>query len=239
MRIDKYEYGEVRYIDCMNKENGLPTLEDKSIDLCLTDPPYNINLKGVSSRSSKKYKIYYKDIMEPNEYKKWSILWFNEIKRICKRIMFTPGNRNLYMWFEIEKFDMVYWHNPIKQGESKPSKVTAIEPILCYNVGGSKKKLTSNYLYALTCQDLKTTIHPCPKPLLLFHKIINDKRLGVESIIDPFLGSGTTAEVCTKLGIPWLGYELNEVYSQDIDKRLKDCKREFKPTQLNLEGWNL
>ena len=26
----------------MNEDNGLPTLPDKSIDLCITDPPYNV-----------------------------------------------------------------------------------------------------------------------------------------------------------------------------------------------------
>ena len=40
------------------------------------------------------------------------------------------------------------------------------------------------------------------------------------SVIDPFIGSGTTAEVCIKLGIPYIGYEINPIYKHDIDIRI-------------------
>ena len=76
-------------------------------------------------------------------------------------------------------------------------------------------------------------IHPSPKSFQIWDYII--RKLNPKSVIDPFLGSGTTAEVCTKLGIPWIGYEINEVYSQDINKRLKNCKKE--PQQINLEKY--
>jgi site-specific DNA-methyltransferase (adenine-specific) len=76
-------------------------------------------------------------------------------------------------------------------------------------------------------------LHPSPKSRYLWYYILN--KLKPSSVIDPFLGSGTTAEVCTKLGIPFLGYEINEVYSQDIEKRLKGCKRE--PKQVSLESY--
>ena len=46
------------------------------------------------------------------------------------------------------------------------------------------------------------------------------------------MGSGTTAEICTKLGIPWIGYEMNESYKQDIETRLKNCVKE--PHQIKL-----
>ncbi len=73
-------------------------------------------------------------------------------------------------------------------------------------------------------------IHPCPKDPKLWKYIIGN--IKPKSVLDPFMGSGTTAEICTKLGIPWLGYEINEVYSQDINKRLKNCKKE--PKQISL-----
>ena len=70
----------------------------------------------------------------------------------------------------------------------------------------------------------RNTVHPHPKPYEVWSKIIS--RLKPKSVIDPFLGSGTTAEVCTKLGIPWLGYELNMAFAVDINDRLRYCKKE-------------
>jgi len=76
-------------------------------------------------------------------------------------------------------------------------------------------------------QDIK---HGCPKNRAVWYEVI--KGIKPDSVIDPFMGSGTTAEVCTKLGIPWIGYEINEIYKQDIEKRLKGSVKE--PEQINL-----
>ncbi|MFW9972967.1 MAG: DNA methyltransferase [Candidatus Odinarchaeota archaeon] len=57
-------------------------------------------------------------------------------------------------------------------------------------------------------------------------------QLRPKSVLDRFMGSGTTAEVCTKLGIPWFRYEMNKNFKQDIETRLKNCVKE--PQQINL-----
>ena len=38
----KMKWNTVKYIDCMDVEEGLPSLPEKSIDLCLTDFPYGV-----------------------------------------------------------------------------------------------------------------------------------------------------------------------------------------------------
>lgn len=55
--------------------------------------------------------------------------------------------------------------------------------------------------------------------LVLIMKIL--KRQKPYSIIDPFMGSGTIAFCCKQLGIKYLGYEIEQIYKIDIDKRLK------------------
>ena len=67
------EWNQVKYIDCMDEKEGLPSLTDKSIDLCLTDPPWNVKYKGGGPRQIK-VKNKYKD-----DYKmKWNHSWLNE-----------------------------------------------------------------------------------------------------------------------------------------------------------------
>ena len=51
-------------------------------------------------------------------------------------------------------------------------------------------------------------IHPSPKDELLWTRILSE--IKPSSVLDPFMGSGTTMEACLQLGIPCIGYELME-----------------------------
>lgn len=44
-------------------------------------------------------------------------------------------------------------------------------------------------------------------------------------VIDPFLGSGTTAVACAELGVPFIGYEIVEEYAEMANERVKEQKR--------------
>ncbi len=214
----------------MNEVNGLPTLEDKSIDLCLTDPPYNVNYK----QKSKTIKRQFYDDMDEN-YNKWCEQWFLEIRRICNLLIFTPGTPNLKLYFNIEKpRDLLYHYKVNGQGRTSVCRFNRCEILLVYGEIRKESKFLDNvfmgYLNNGFLREKCNYIHPCPKDIKLWKYIIGNVK--PTSVLDPFLGSGTTAEVCTKLGIPWLGYEINKVYSQDINMRLKGCKRE--PKQINL-----
>ena len=160
--------------------------------------------------------------------------WYFQIKKVCNRIVFTPGYNNFKHWFLIDiKLDFLIHYNRGKLGETINCKISKFEPILTRNIN----KNTGKFIWSVFEEHGKykkiELIHPCPKNPLLWNWII--KNLKPKSVIDPFLGSGTTAEVCTKLGIKWLGYEINEVYSQDINKRLKNSKKE--PQQIDLKNY--
>ena len=105
--------------------------------------------------------------------------------------------------------------------------------IFCYQVPVKFSISILKYNYGGCNVDYPEMIHPCPRAMKVWEWIL--KTIKPESVIDPFLGSGTTAEVCEKLGIKWLGYEINEIYSQDIEKRLRNVKVE--PRQVGLEAF--
>jgi len=219
------EWNRVIYQDCMNEENGLPTLEDKSIDLCFTDPPYGVNFRG---KNNGKYlhpnEIFYKD----NFSFEWQKLWFEEILRICEGVIFTCGTKYMYDWIRYKKpsYPMKIWYKSNACGFFK------YDPLLFYGKIKGWKYIRDVVDILLKPHPLGYFLHPTPKTYIFWYYILS--KLKPKSVIDPFIGSGTTAEVCTKLGIPWLGYEINEVYSQDINKRLKNCKKEPKQMELML-----
>ena len=67
-------------------------------------------------------------------------------------------------------------------------------------------------------QDYKNP-HPAPFPVALVSRIIG--ATGAEIVLDPFMGSGTTAVVAKKLGRQYIGIELSPDYCQMAEARLQ------------------
>ena len=68
--------------------------------------------------------------------------------------------------------------------------------------------------------------HPTQKPLELIERMVlaSSPRGGV--VLDPFMGSGTTAEVCVKNDRRFIGFEINPKYVDITEKRIKDRKED-------------
>jgi site-specific DNA-methyltransferase (adenine-specific) len=66
----------------------------------------------------------------------------------------------------------------------------------------------------------RQNFHPTVKPLALIHYLIKLITPPGGTILDPFLGSGTTAVAATQLGHPWIGCELTEDYWPIIQARI-------------------
>ena len=231
------EWSKIYYCDCLNSKRGLPSLPDKAINLCITDPPFNIGIKA-SSRdiSPNKRKISPNAIVyEDNrrDYDVWCLTWFKELKRICDMIIIYYGGRNLPLWIKIERpVQILYRISKNTRSYGKITYFRSVFPLVCY--GNFKNRLIRDvFVYHSKngfLRQKKYLQHPCPLNEHFWFDLIS--QLKPKSVIDPFMGSGTTAEVCTKLGIPWIGYEMNKSYKQDIDARLRNCIKE--PNQIEL-----
>lgn len=70
---------------------------------------------------------------------------------------------------------------------------------------------------------VRNKIHPTQKSIPLFKKLINQfVPLRQNTVIlDPFLGSGTTAVACEQLGIRWIGIEIKEEYCEIAANRVE------------------
>ncbi len=69
MKLKKFELNKIYNMDCLE---GLKQIEDNSIDLIVTDPPYNIG------------KDFENDNLPQEEYLKWCEKWIKELVRVCK-----------------------------------------------------------------------------------------------------------------------------------------------------------
>jgi len=67
-------------------------------------------------------------------------------------------------------------------------------------------------------------LHPTQKPEEMLKRIIIASSNEGDLVLDPFLGSGTTAVVAEQLKRNWIGIEINKKYVEFAKKRIKDYK---------------
>ncbi len=113
----------------------------------------------------------------------------------------------------------------------KPLVNNYINTLKEYNVGlfnaKSEEGFQSNIIENIKRDDLQDyNIHCTVKPLDLIEKLIK-LTMPIDNnniLIDPFLGSGTTAVACKKIGVPYLGIEICSEYIDIATKRLKELR---------------
>lgn len=103
-----------------------------------------------------------------------------------------------------------------------------------------------SYLWKGVLQDGEKGVqrwHPTQKPIAVMEWCIKQLRKPAETILDPFMGSGTTGVACVKLGRKFIGIEIDERYFDIALKRVSEAMRQpdmfieaakSAPTQLDL-----
>jgi DNA modification methylase len=76
--------------------------------------------------------------------------------------------------------------------------------------------------------------HPSQKPLELISKLIACSTAPGDIVLDPFLGSGTTAVAAEELGRRWIGIELNPLYVTLAKQRLAEKRGLFSPAATGV-----
>lgn len=66
--------------------------------------------------------------------------------------------------------------------------------------------------------------HPTQKPIELYEWILKNYAKEGDKILDTHVGSGSSRIACEKLGFDYVGYEIDEYYFQEQEKRFKEEK---------------
>ena len=73
----------------------------------------------------------------------------------------------------------------------------------------------------------ENTPHPTQKPEMILERIIKASSHRGDIVLDPFMGSGTTATVASRLGRQFIGFEINKEYVRLALKRLDSVQLEL------------
>ena len=193
--------------DCLEVMRSMP---DKSVDAVITDPPYNVGLDYSNGDNRK-------------DYQEWCALWFAECQRIANFTIFTPGMVNIAMWYRIsEPLWVASWHKPNQCSSSRLGGFNAWEPILIY---GKPNKRVGHDAWSMSIGQQKDVgNHPCPKYLPFWKKMIIDITADASTILDPFMGSGTTGVACVQTGRNFIGIEIDPTYFAIAERRIKEAQ---------------
>ena len=226
----------------------LRTLEDNSVDMGVTSPPYNKkkNKKGVLVKDIKYTDI--NDHLPEDQYQEEQIEILNELYRVIK-----PGGSFFYnhkvRWEEGKMIHPMEW---VTKTDWTLKQEIVWDRSLAANIRGwrfwqveeriywlykprnkkdngdellSKHALLTS-VWRLRPEMKKETVsnHPAPFPIEIptrcIYSILDDKKDCV--IIDPYMGSGTTGVVSKLLGHKYIGIDISKTYIEQANNRIEN-----------------
>lgn len=180
------------------------------VDATICDPPYGVNGgSGTLGKASQKTK-YKADFPDTAEYiHDVCAPIIAQCLKISKRMAITTGSRNMFKYPPPD--DIGGFTHPVGNGLSFWGMIT-FQPILFYGRDPRIGLTISAMTHPMTSPADKTINHPCPKPIKEWTWLVNKASLVGETVLDPFMGSGTTGVACAKLGRKFIGIELDQKY---------------------------
>lgn len=248
----------------MKSSEFMSEIEDNSVDLVVTSPPYNIDINyGNKVRNGKVIEskgVKYSDNLSEDEYRKMLEKVFLECKRVLKEsgsIFINIKNRydkdriitpfwiedyfkdmylkNVIIWnFDwggstskrfAPRYEYVYWFTKHKS-KYKFNLDDVKVPALNYRPDRYKSLLKNPSdvwrISMVSGNSEERTSHPAQYPESLIKRIVLCSTDENDLVLDPFMGSGTSAVVAKKLNRNYLGYELEPDYIDIANSRLEN-----------------
>jgi len=227
-------------IRCMDTLEGMKMLPDRSFDLVIADPPYGIsrdlNCKDKKLGTTAKLNFNF------GEWDKFDMEWFSEaIKKTKGWIVTFCAKKDIgKYWDALEKQDFIaidsaVWLKPDPLPlNAKTRFLNAWEAMVIGKRPGSY--FGSNYshnVFKYQAPKGKGRIHPTQKPLKLIKEIVQTTAPPGGIVLDPFMGSGTTAVACKELGINFIGFEIDKEYFKKANERLRESSPDKKLEDFN------
>ena len=218
-------------------------IPDSSVDLILTDPPYNISQYSSGNIYLPNRTPINNDIAEWDKIEIDPKEYVQEFLRILKPtgniFIFTSYN-SIGKWHSVfdHKFDTaqyMVWHktNPTPS-IFKNSFLKSCELIICFWNKGHTWNFTSqegmhNFIETPICSQperLMNPKHPAQKPVKLLEHIIKIASNKGDLVFDPFMGVGSAGVAALKNGRKYIGIEIEKSYFEAAVKRIDGVEKE-------------
>ena len=215
--------------DCLNV---LKDIEDNTIDLVVTDPPYEVitggrngGVKGKPSGILKENKQLMKSIPKVD-------LWLSECFRVMKdgtHIYIMTNTLNLTNYLNIINGVGFKLHNLLvwNKNNTTPNRwyMKNCEYVIFARKGFAK---SINNPSSQTVHNFDNIIgnkkHPTEKPVDLMKLYVENSSQVGDTVLDPFMGSGSTGVACKELDRNFIGVELDKQYFDIAESRINNVE---------------
>ena len=209
---------EIYHGDCLEIMPQLP-----AVDFVITDPPYN---------AKKNYGGMTDDARPWPEWVGWLDLVLDNCRWNAPDVFMFLSQTSYRKYVRLGRHEIKWsaiWHKPLAMAMCVGPYMPHWEHIAYWgpfrNIKGNR---WGSDVISANVEHGKTRFgHPTPKPYLLMTKLI--QRVDAQTILDPFMGSGTTLRAAKDLGRKAIGIEINEEYCETAAKRLGQSVMDFGP----------
>lgn len=223
--IEPYYQEDAGIIYCGDCLEILPSMV--IVDSIVTDPPFAM-AGGISCGSSSQ--------LDTQFFLHWWTAISNEISRIGKldgegfiwcdwktAVLFASGFKPKIQTYNVWRVAQMLYHYREMPGQGKPFRASV--DMIAYIRGpkskGHRIELTTHNMISKYWYYGKHNNHPAEKDVHIAQKLIKWCSDEGDIILDPFLGSGTTALAAKELGRKFIGIEISEEYCAIAVKRLR------------------
>lgn len=212
--------------DCLERMKEIP---DGSVDLVLTDPPYNIareNNFHTMGRAGIDFGewdkgadilTYIKDVSRIL-HKNGSFVVFNDWKNLGDIVKFAET-----CGFETKDMLRLEKSNPMPRNRDR-RYITDFECAIWFTKKGAKwvfNRQDEKYQRPKFVHGIDKGLHPTQKSLRLMEELVKIHSNENQQVLDCFIGSGTTGVACKNLNRKFIGIEMDENYFDIACKRIK------------------
>jgi DNA modification methylase len=208
--------------DCRDVLATLPS--GFTVDVTVTDPPYGVGLTGKLAKQrggGQTFRAGAYSFDDAPEYVRDVVVPVIEAcRKISRAVVLTPGIRNLWAYPPADDLGCFFSAAGTGVGRwgftcSQPILYYGADPYLAAGMGSRANSHGQTYP-----NDANSIGHPCAKPLPMWRWLVGRTSLPGMTILDPFMGSGTTLVAAKPQGCKAIGIELEERYCEIAAKRL-------------------
>ena len=228
----------------------IKNVPDKSVDLIVTDPPYQIDsLRGGNNRLGQSIMSVSAELGDNGLDAGIDLSILDEFMRVMKK-------PNIYIWMNLKQlypyldyfvgkhkcnWNLLVWQKSNAMPLCGGKYMNDCE-YCAYFYKGIRLNTTYDtaktvYITPLNVSDKQEYEHPTIKPLdIIENLVINSSNPG-DLVLDPFIGSGTTAVAAKRLGRDYVGFEISERYfaiAQDRVNGITQRERRLGAVQMSL-----
>jgi DNA modification methylase len=194
--------------DCLEIMKSIP---DKSVDAVITDPPYGVN-----------YADWDSDI--PSQE------FLDNCLRISSGVVVMFGAANMmleYSRYRPRPNRIMIWSPSFTLSHTMSDGIAyRYHPIFLWNIPKQSDKVINWDVLNDNTECGNWWMHPATKPVSLMNKLVS--AFGGDTILDPFMGSGTTGVACVQTGRNFIGIEIDQTYYAIAEKRIKDAQMQMR-----------